>query len=59
MNDLETVLVLSTALTQFIENATDDDEPDEDEARSVALAQGLLDQFDAILANLGNPTEQA
>jgi hypothetical protein len=54
MNDLETVLMLSTALTQFIENANDDDEPQsEGEARQIALAQGLLDQFDAILANLG------
>jgi hypothetical protein len=53
MNDIETALMLSTALTQFIENANDPELRSEFEQRQIDLAQSLLDQCDSTLAHIG------
>jgi hypothetical protein len=42
--------VLSTALSQFIKNCNK--KPSHEEQIQIDLAQGMLDQFDAALANV-------
>ena len=53
---MQSALVLSEALSQFIANVADVDECDRDprEVAAVALAQEMLDEADAVIAAAAN-----